>query len=486
MREHPLVKYLHVEQNLGIIGGMHLATQHATGRYIVPVDSDDYLYPDTVSIITSMIQTQQLSAVAVLGRRPFAGEPLDGAVFQAGLGSGLVSELVLYRTFVRHRSTNGRVSGNLHRPGNQRISRLGYVHAVRQRRSYPRTRSRSAVQLACTPIQPQATSRPRIISIRRSTRCSSDTSSRCPRELYSVELSPLFKGTPDWRFMRQKHSSCPLTVIVLGGSTRSNHRHKVLESFDWPGHVAVGFPLHGGLRDLARVVARHAPRDGLVAFVSEEIEIQHPEWAWQALSLTELHSDLAIVGGRICRPDGVVMDAGRYFGYGRGCDCPDRGRPIAHVGYHAQMFKERSVDAVPLQLCVYKTEFLSELLANRRLRNHATLFSLPMWAGAAARRSGAQVAYSPFLTATTSEDWLLRISEEDQRDFVRHNVDVLSETKYYSVHCDVTGARAYEEATMQARQSHLDSQLLLCGIHPEAVERRAARRPSDLSNVRVA
>jgi hypothetical protein len=306
------------------------------------------------------------------------------------------------------------------------------------------------------------------------------------REKHALELSPLFKGTPDWRLMRQPHNPCPLTVIVLGGSNRSSSRHKVLETSEWPGHVAVGFPVHRSLRDLGRLVSRHAPRDGLVAFVSEGLEIQHPEWAWQALGLTELHRDLVLVGGRISSPEGVVTDAGRYLGYGRGCDCPDRGRPSAHLGYHAQMFKERSVDAVPLQLCVFKTEFLAELLANRRVLNQATLFSLPLWAGAAARRSGARVAYSPFLAARTSEDWLHRISEEDQRNFVRHNADVLGEAKYYPSHCDVSGMRAYRETSWQERLNHLDHQLTLSGIHPRKNLARPVRQPILLSDIRAA
>jgi hypothetical protein len=267
--------------------------------------------------------------------------------------------------------------------------------------------------------------------------------------------------------MRKQNSSCPLTIIVLGGSTRAGDHHQVLQSLDWPNAVALDFSLHRSLHDLARVVERHARHDGLVAFVSDELEIQHPEWAWQALGLTELHSDVAIVGGRISRPDGTVMDAGRYFGYGRGCDCPDRGRQINDPGYHAQFFKQRSVDAVPLQFCMIKAKFLGRLLAARRLRKNATLFNLAAWAGAAARRRNLRVVYSPFLAATMSEDWNLRVSEEDLREFVRHNADVLGESRYYPAHLDASGDRPYREATRSQREQHLANICRLSGIEPD-------------------
>ncbi len=213
-----------------------------------------------------------------------------------------------------------------------------------------------------------------------------------------------------------------------------------------------------------------------MAFVADGIEIQHREWMWQAQGLTELHSDLVLVGGRICGPDGVVMDGARHLGYGRGCDSPDRGRPMTDVGYHAQMFKERSVDAVPLQLCVFKAEFLRELLAEPVLRNNASFSNLPAWAGAAARRRNLRVAYSPFLTAKTSEDWSLRVSEQDLCDFVHHNSDVLGEARCYPAHLDASGIRPYQEARIEQRENHLAILRSLCGIDSIPAKKKATRK----------
>ena len=53
---HPCVRMERVEKNLGIIGGMRFCLDRATGRYIMPLDSDDIIEPDCVHVMTRAIQ----------------------------------------------------------------------------------------------------------------------------------------------------------------------------------------------------------------------------------------------------------------------------------------------------------------------------------------------------------------------------------------------------------------------------------------------
>ena len=48
---HPAVRLHRVERNLGIAGGMRLGLERARNRYILPLDSDDYLYPDCLRLV---------------------------------------------------------------------------------------------------------------------------------------------------------------------------------------------------------------------------------------------------------------------------------------------------------------------------------------------------------------------------------------------------------------------------------------------------
>jgi hypothetical protein len=478
----PWVKYLPVEQNVGIVRALHMALEHATGRYVLPVDHDDFLYPDCISIVTSMIQSGNYPALLYSDEDFLCGEwSLDpyikphwdpvlflNSAYTAHLGvidRRLGLSLGIY--------TDPTVDGSPDWDAFARFFAAGYspVHIPEVLYSWRMHAGSTASNMS---------SKSHIHSSQQSV-LNRYLETVGKSDQIAVELSPLFQGTPDWRFMRQQVAPCPLSVIVLGGSNRPGDRHPVLETLDWRGHIAIGFSLQRSLRDLAQVVSRHAQHDGLVAFVSDDLKIHHPEWAWQALGLIELHSDVAIIGGRICRPEGTVMDAGRQFGYGRGCDCPDRDRITSDPGYHAQMFKERSVDAVPIRFSVFKARFLCELLANRVLQKHATLCNLGPWAGAAARRRNLRVAYSPFLAATTSDDWSLRVSEADLREFVRYNSDVLNEARHYPAHLDATGERPYREARSSQRDRHLAKLYRVSGIQLSSAKKAAAPKLSAFS-----
>src|SRR5206468_12079104 len=56
LKEYGHVKLHHVSANLGIIGGMRYCLERAHNRYIVPLDSDDFLYPDCVRVVAAEIQ----------------------------------------------------------------------------------------------------------------------------------------------------------------------------------------------------------------------------------------------------------------------------------------------------------------------------------------------------------------------------------------------------------------------------------------------
>ncbi|MDD1444361.1 glycosyltransferase, partial [Dolichospermum sp. ST_sed3] len=49
------VKLVRAGEPRGIIGGMRLALEHATGRYVCPVDHDDQLYPDALRVLAASL-----------------------------------------------------------------------------------------------------------------------------------------------------------------------------------------------------------------------------------------------------------------------------------------------------------------------------------------------------------------------------------------------------------------------------------------------
>ena len=129
-------------------------------------------------------------------------------------------------------------------------------------------------------------------------------------------------------------------------------------------------------------------------------ELQAQEY--EAMGLFELFPDTAIVGGRILR-DHRVLSAASYFGFGRGCDSPDRGRAVHDPGYFAQMWKPHSASAVPVHHCVVDASFFREFVSHD---GHAqvSMRHLGAWLGAFARARGRRVIYTPFLGARATAD----------------------------------------------------------------------------------
>ena len=55
LRKVPWVKLFRSEQNVGIVKGLRFCLERASGRYVLPVDADDRLYPDALSIVAVRI-----------------------------------------------------------------------------------------------------------------------------------------------------------------------------------------------------------------------------------------------------------------------------------------------------------------------------------------------------------------------------------------------------------------------------------------------
>ena len=64
LRKDRRVKLIRLEQNVGIMRGTRAAFDAATGRYVLPVDSDDVLYPDALRVMAACLARAGFPAVA--------------------------------------------------------------------------------------------------------------------------------------------------------------------------------------------------------------------------------------------------------------------------------------------------------------------------------------------------------------------------------------------------------------------------------------
>lgn len=441
----PRVRLFRVEKNLGIVGGMRLALEQATGRYVLPVDSDDWLYPDCLQVVTSVVQERSYPAILysdedhLLGRKfvlPYFKPDWDPVLFQscayiAHLGvfdRRLALELDVY--------SDSRMDGCHDWDTFERFRRCGHVpeHIPEVLYSWRMHAGSTAANIRSKSYI--ESSHRRLLTGMLEQRGLTDR--------FTLRKNPLFHGTPDWHFHREPVSPRPLLVIrVLDIPASEGEVGCVTGSY--PARV-VNVPRDIPLASLLNLVQDAAPPDGLVAFVSSSVQIDNLDWAWEALGQFELHPDAAVVGGRLVSPRGVVLDAGRILGFGGEHESPDSGRSVDDPGYYAQAWKPHSASAVSMSLCVFDAPFLARQLGDlaRPEAPPASLPNLGLWSGAFAARHSRRVIYTPFLTATIAEPPTLFLSDRERLAFQHYSRDLIPDSRFYPTCLSSASGRAFE------------------------------------------
>lgn len=429
---HKQIRYLRMEQNLGIVGGMRLCLEHATGRYVLPLDSDDLLYPDCLRIMAWHIQQNgyppllysdedKLQGGQFLG--PFFKPEWDPVLFanscyiahlcaidrQTCLELGIYSDRGAegchdWDTFFRFWLAG-------HNP----------VHVPEVLYSWRMHESSCALNVESKSFIHQS---------HRAVLTRYLAASTCD-DRFELLLNPLLQGRPDW-WIRRKHTAPRPLLSVVMSDTGATDGQTVVCSSDYPDHRVSVVKYDEGVAGLKALVAQAADEHGLVCLVSERMRIENSEWPWEALGLMERYPDTSVVGGVIRNRDRAITEAGREFGFGGGLGCPHRGQREGEPGYAAAIWRQRSVSAVSSQFCVFDAAFLLDLLENGCPAD-ARLEMLGAWAGAYACRTGRRVVYSPFMQSSSDDDWQSRIPAAEETRFLQANADLLPDHRYYPV-----------------------------------------------------
>ena len=385
LQERSWIKLIHSPKNIGIANGLRQCLEQASGRYVLPVDGDDLLYPDALRVVAAWIKRAGSPALLytdedkVIGRRyyqPYFKPDWDPVLF---LNSAYIAHLGVIdrvKALELRAYSDPAAEGSADWDLFMRFFLAGYapVHIPEVVYSW-RVHGQSTAD--------DAASKPYIHASQKAVlQRFLDGRGYAPQ--YEIEYSPLLGGAAHWHF-----------------TTR----------------------------------AKQLP-DEFVSFIGEDVRPDRTDWASEALSIFELHPDTVIVGGRIRNSRGIITEAGRHFGFGGACGCPNRGRRADDPGYFAQMWKQRSVSAVLTQFAVIRSEFLAEV--QRTLPNGASAAFLGAWAGALAFRQGKRVVYSPFLSGVSDLDWETLISDSEKQLFLEKNASIIPDRRFYPVGFSLT------------------------------------------------
>jgi glycosyltransferase involved in cell wall biosynthesis len=434
LQAHSWVKLCRVEANIGITGGLRYCLERATGRYVLPVDADDYLYPDAFQVITSFVRRAGYPALLytdedkVIGTRffqPYLKPDWDPVLF---LNSAYIAHLgvidrekALALGAYSDRRTEGSPDWDLF----IRFMIAGYspVHIPEVLYSW-RVHAHSTAD--------DAASKPYIHSSQKAALQRFLDAQPNPAK-FSIEYSPLLGGAAHWHFSRQHSDPRALASVVLNSGSGSDINEA---KCGYPEIRRFSFRIDANVDCLVPLSRKVAEEDGFVHLIGEDVEIDagmnDGEWAWEALMLFELHPDTVMIGGRIRNRKGMITEAGRYFGFAGVCGCPDRGRSVLDPGYFGQVWKQRSVSAVSTQYAVIKATFLLELLTVPPPQT--SLPFLGAWAGAHAMRSGKRIVYSPFLSGVSELDWDSLVAPSERDFFSEMNKDLIPDRRFYSRH----------------------------------------------------
>jgi len=422
------VKLYRVETNVGITAGLRYCVERAKGRYVLPVDADDCLYPDAFRTITSFLRfagyppllyTDEDKVIGARFFQPYLKPDWDPVLF---LNSAYIAHLGVIdrkKALELGAYSDTRTEGSADWDLFIRFMIAGYTPAHIPEVLYSwRVHAHSTAD--------DAAIKPYVHSSQKAALQRFLDAQPNPAK-FSIEYSPLLGGAAHWHFSRQHSDPRALvSVILTTGSSGDGNETKN----DYPEIKKVSVSIASKLDSLAPLATELAEQDGFLQLIGEDVDLDDAEWPWEALSLFELHPDTVMIGGRIRNKKGIIMEAGRYFGFEGACGCPDRGRSLLDPGYFGQIWKQRSVSAVSTQFAVIKARFLLKLLTN--LPEQASLPFFGAWAGAHALRLGKRIVYSPFLSGVSDLDWESLIPRSERDLFSDINSDLIPDRRFYS------------------------------------------------------
>lgn len=405
IEQHIWVKVCRLPQNVGIIAGLRACLEAATGRYVLPVDADDKLYPDALAVVAAHIDRSSFAPLLYTDEDKVIGNQ----IFDPYLKPDWDPVLLLNSAYIAHLGVMDRekalglgvysergAEGSPDWDAFVRFLNAGYeaVHipeVVYSWRVHPQSTADDGAAKS-------------YIGSSQKTVLQRALDAKPNGKEFTIEHSPLFSGGAHFRLKWQ------------GG----------------PVQPAISFEIRrdGGVERVREFLAQKAEQAEYIHLREAGLEIAAPDWQTEALGLFRLHDEAVMVGGRIWNRRGEISDADLVFGPGGDVMCPYAGRKLSDPGYFGQLRKQRSVSAVSIRICVVKTDFLIHVL--ERLPKHSTLLLLRLWLGAEAKRTGKRVIYTPFLAGISESEWPLTLPPHEKILFANEFFDLLPDHRYYS------------------------------------------------------
>lgn len=458
LNQHPFIKQYRIEKNLGIINGMRFLLENATGKYIIPMDSDDCLYPDAINIITSFIKQEQYPALLYSDEDkikpdgsygwPYFKPSWDPILFintcyiahLCVIDRQLAIKLGAYTDSKADGSHDWDTFVRFYNAGfnPKHISEVIYSWRMHSQSTAMNMNSKDYLETS------QLTVLNRFLA------------AQPHKERYYIDKSPLFSEGLNWWIRRHSVATRKILTIVFVDDP-SSYSPSIYQSNNYPLYEIKALPLNTSIvSELLKIALEEKEHNTLIHCIWQKLELPKQEWINEVLLHFELFPDTVALGGRVFGPQGQIIAAGNFFGYGKGCDCPDESRPFYDRGYFGRLWKPHSVGSISSQHIVFDAKFLGEFLGTC-INSFISIYYLGEWAGAYARRMNKRVVYTPFFSSVTSANWYKKVTSQEKNLFNKANTDLYTNEYYLSKHINATGKVSYGPWSMKMRKKHLES-----------------------------
>jgi hypothetical protein len=409
------VTLLRLPENLGIIGGMRVCLEAATGEYLVPLDADDLLTSDALQILAeacdreghpALVYTDEDILVENVRCAPYWRPDWDPVL---NLSSSFIWHLCCLRRDIA--LSSGVYSDSAANWCHDWDSVFRIVEAGHQPVHVPEI----VYHWRQHPIS--STNRPAPDSGSRHSTYSvlqRFLAKTARPDLYIIEDFPVFRGAPEWTVTRKPVEAPDAALLVLGEGQNLDTK----PPHDGPWRRSLTLPVPAPARSarswrfwLGREpvpAATIAPLKAALAAIPEPLTIvrslgitpKGDSWFWEAVKLLELHGDAKLVHGLVVDQNDRVQRGGEVFLQAGDLVCPQRGKPATDPGAFALALKPHCASSVPSDFFMADTGFLRDVL--KSLPDDTPLAGLGIRLSATARASGFLTAFSPLIVARTT------------------------------------------------------------------------------------
>jgi len=345
-------------ENRGIIGGLRVCLEAATGRYVIPLDSDDLLFPDALQVCAqgvrdndwpSFLFTDEDHFERGIARDPFRRPGWDPVLNLSG--SYIWHLCVFDRNAALELGVYSDTGANWCQDWD---TVLRFVRAGHQPVHLPEIvyhwRAHPGSQTNCRQPNPGS-----LQSQRHVLQQHIDTLPHPER--FEIRPCPIDRGSQEWQIVRQPIDMPTVDVIASAESTEDI------------------------LRSLRSTTAHY------IAVVTDGVTPQDEAWIQEAVGLFELHAELSLLTGRIIDETGLVIG---------GAD-DEMGADVTDAGPFSLWLKTRCVDRVDPRFFVMRAEVLRQIAD--KIGGGESLDELAGELSEQVIKQGNRIAISPLLVA---------------------------------------------------------------------------------------